>query len=737
MANSFPSDNSAPVQDPMLSQKTFLGHPVGLSLLFLVEMWERFSYYGMRGLLVLYLTGALAAHQVERSTYENTLRITQSHVPTKEEEEKKVEMPKTVIDVPLRVVVGDGAIPPSVVDVDTKQGMLTFTRLAKQPDPKRPGKFIWEPAQGGLAAPTFAVKHGERPDGDPLHFRVTNNSDRKVALGLKLLRPYTAEEQAKRLEDAKTEAEAQSKNDGKPVDMAAVETAVREADDPNYKIYFKVNDGTSVVSTKITPEAVRDQADDPYEITIDVNRVDSGRSWTKKDANTLYGWYTGMAYLLPILGGLLADKLIGTHRSMIVGALLITLGHIALSISGFGKMALDASGMTVFVFGLATITIGTGHFKPSVSVMVGQLYPPGDPRRESAFSIFYMGINLGSFLCNLVCGGLAVAYGWHYGFGAAAVGMILGLVFYVLCRPMFLAGIGETNSPHRNKAWMFLPVGLVLAAGVAYLYQLGILGQVDKLVGNPLVFGTLIVGSIAYAAHFIWKQEPGDRGPVATIFVYMLFNAIFWLSFEQAGSSLTTFTEELTDRRLGFIWDKVPTPQFQSVNPLLIIIFAPIAGLFWASLVRKKKSFGQPFKIGTGLIFVGLGYVVMFFAAQKLNTGVSKVGMFYICGCYFLHTVGEIILSPTGLSYVSKTAPKKYVSSLMGIWFISSFVAGLAAGKVGSLVDPIIEGKVSLPWKFGGQADFFLLFVFSSIAAGVLILLIAPILIRLQRNRTD
>lgn len=733
MANTVQSGDAASTPDPIVNQKTFLGHPVGLSLLFLVEMWERFSYYGMRGLLVLYLTGALAAHQVERGSYENTLRITQSQVATKEQEAQKIDPPKTVIDIPLKVLVGDQAEPPSTVTVNGPTGPLTFTRLEKHADAEHPGKFKWDPSEGSLAAPVFAVKQGERPKGDPIKFRVTNPTNTKVNLGMKLLRPYSQEAQARMIADAKAEAE----KSGKPVDLAAITNDVSEKDDPSYKVYFKVNDGTSVVSTKITPEAQRDQADDPFEVTIDINRVDSGRSWTKQDANTLYGWYTGMAYLLPILGGLLADKLIGTHRSMVVGAILITLGHIALSVSGFGNMSLDATGMTTFVFGLAVITIGTGHFKPSVSVMVGQLYRPDDPRRESAFSIFYMGINLGSFLCNIACGWLAVAYGWHYGFGAAAVGMILGLLFYTLCRPYFLAGVGESTSPHKNKAWMFMPVGLALAAGIAALFREGVLGQVDKFFSQSWVIGLLVLGSIAYGVHFVWKQEPKDRGPVATIFVYMLFNAIFWLSFEQAGSSLTTFTEELTDRRLGFIWDKVPTPQFQSVNPLLIIIFAPIAGMFWASLLRKKKSFGQPFKIGTGLIFVGLGYVVMFFAAQRLNMGVSKVGMFYICGCYFLHTVGEIILSPTGLSYVSKTAPRKYVSSLMGIWFISSFIAGLSAGKVASLVDPIIEGKVSLPWHFGGQADFFLLFVFSSIAAGVLILLLAPILIRLQRNRAD
>jgi POT family proton-dependent oligopeptide transporter len=711
--------------------KTLLGHPVGLFLLFAVEMWERFSYYGMRGLLVLYLTAALAAHQVGKGTYTNTLRITQSYAATAEEESKDIEPPKAVIELPLNVVVGDAADPATYSAIGGPDSLLKFERLRKKPGAKN--NDAWEPTGDGLASPTFSCREGERPKGEEVRFRVTNTHDRKVKLGLKLLRPHTEAELAAKIAKAKAEA---PKN-ATPGDLANIEKSVRESDNSDYKVYFKVNDGTSVVSTNIKPEAQRDAADDPFELSVDINRVDSGRSWTKADANTLYGWYTGMSYLLPILGGLIADKLIGTHRSMVVGALLITLGHLALGASGFGSLPMDSTGMAVFVFGLAIITIGTGHFKPSVSVQVGELYSKDDPRRDGAFSIFYMGINLGAFLCNIVCGTLAAAYGWHYGFAAAAVGMILGLLCYLWGKPRYLQGIGETASSHAGKAWAFLPVGIALAVGIALLFRAGVLEEFDKFVSQQWVYVTLIVLSVAYGVWVIARQEPGDRGPVATIFIYMLFNAVFWLSFEQAGSSLTTFTDELTDRRLGFIWDKVPTPQFQSVNPLLIILFAPIFGVFWVALAKRGKSFGQPFKIGAGLIFVGLGYVVMFLAAQRLNLGVAKVGMIYICGCYFLHTVGEIILSPTGLSYVAKTAPKRHLSSLMGIWFISSFVAGLAAGKVGALVDPIIEGKVKLPWRFGGQADFFLLFVISSVLAGVLIIVAAPLLVRLQRVRTD
>lgn len=681
---------------------TFMGHPKGLFLLFFVEMWERFSYYGMRGLLILYLTAALAAYQLTPGTYSNTLEIEQSIATDGPAEPKKL-----VQRVPLTVQVGSGQIAvPSELSGDPGPLKFELGRHAEQPQ----GKPLWEPIGAGISPANFAVQAGVRSHGEPIIYRVTNTGDQPVKLVVRLARPYAPEEITKNPDKA-------------------------DKQDPNYKVYFKFNDTSGVISTTIHPETKRATDEDPFELTIEPNRLDSGRSWIKADASTLYGWYTGMAYLLPILGGLIADKLIGTHRSAVVGGILIALGHLVLGVSGIGEMALNDTGMSVFVAGLAMITIGTGHFKPSVTVMVGQLYPLGDPRRESAFSIFYMGINLGSFLCNLFCGWLAVTYGWHYGFGAAAVGMILSVITYVTLRPKLLSGIGEPIAGDVRKAPIFLPIGILLAAGIGYLFHLGVLGLFDKFVSDPIAFGIIITASLAYGIWFIAKQAPGDRGPVATIFIYMLFNALFWLSFEQAGASLNTFTEELTDRRL-MGW-KIPAPYFQSINPLLIIIFAPIFGVLWASLARKKKSIAQPYKIGTGLIFVGLGYVVMVFAAMKLNLGIPKVHLLFITSCYFLHTVGEIILSPTGLSYVAKTAPKHSVSSLMGIWFISSFIAGLAAGKVSALVDPIIEGKVRLPWNLGGQADFFLLFVVTSCGAGVLILVIAPLLARLQRNRQD
>lgn len=534
-----------------------------------------------------------------------------------------------------------------------------------------------------------------------------------------------------------------------------------------------------------------------------------GRGWSDELANTAYGWYTGMCYLLPIIGGILADTLIGTHRSMMVGGLLIALGHIMLGVSGMGTLAHEPLGMTIFVFGLALVIIGTGHFKPCVSVMVGQLYKQGDPRRESAFGIFYMGINLGAAIQTYIVGTLGERVGWHWGFGAAAVGMLLGLAAYTLVRPFVLKGVGLPPGGRGASAVLFLPGGLIIAALAAAAFHAGWLGRLDAFVSIGWVSGAIASLAAAWSLYYILIQAPEDRGPVATIFIFMLFNAVFWLSFEQAGSSINLFTDRDTDRlvrlptwltRFGteasypFHWailvgvgallalwsgtvmwkgyvsqrsgsqlggffgalggialavigackavgwlawlgsfQQIPTTWFQSVNPWSIIIFAPITGMLWTALARRNADPSQPAKIGIGLLGVGLGYLFLVWGASKVTDG-AKAGMFFVFATYFVHTMGEIVLSPTGLSYVTKAAPKHAVSLLMGIWFISSFIANLGAGKVAAEAAKIGEHTW---WNFGTQsANFFFLFVITSCVAGLLILALTPMFKKMMRPGT-
>lgn len=474
-----------------------------------------------------------------------------------------------------------------------------------------------------------------------------------------------------------------------------------------------------------------------------------GRGFEEGMASIAYGWYTGLTYLTPIIGGLIADRLIGTHRSMIVGGLLIALGHIVLGLSGLESLATTENGMAVFVTGLALIVVGTGHFKPSVSVMVGQLYAHNDPRREAAFGIFYMGINVGAMLQTYIVGTLGERWGWHWGFSAAAVGMLLGLGAYMMLRPSLLKSIGLPPGNKGGSAVWFLPIGCAVAAAVGFGYKLGILGKFDGWISMPAVYIPIVIAAVGWAVYFVlYRNRPEDRGPVISIFLFMLFNAVFWLSFEQAGSSINLFTDSYVNRMIGTF--QVPTTWFQSINPWCIILLAPIFGLMWTALSRRNKSISQPTKISIGLILVGLGYMFMIWAGLQARgydpdskTG-AQAAMWLIFATYFVHTVGEIILSPTGLSYVTRAAPKQHTSLLMGVWFISSFIANLGAGKVAAQVQPILKGEKHLPWHLSGEvdkpnshADFFLLFFITSISAGLLVLVFVPLLKKLMRNPND
>jgi POT family proton-dependent oligopeptide transporter len=458
--------------------------------------------------------------------------------------------------------------------------------------------------------------------------------------------------------------------------------------------------------------------------------VNPGRGWSRGDASLLYGWYTGMAYLLPIVGGWIADRALGTHRSMIVGGLVIALGHTVLAVSGLGALHGTDLGMSVFVFGLALIVIGTGHFKPCVSVMVGQLYPDDDARRDGAFTIFYMGINLGAFLAAFVCGTLGERVGWHWGFGSAAVGMLAGLALYVTFRDRLLGTIGAPPPDRANLTVPTIAAGIAAAAAVAVGYHTGALGSLAGLVvgrGTALV---LTVLAVAWAVRFVGRLAPAERGPTITIFVFMLFNAVFWLAFEQAGSSLNLFTDARTDRLLGGF--EVPTTWFQSVNAGLIFMLAPAFAALWSWLGRRGRDPAQAIKIALGLFFLGVGYLFMVAAGHVAVDPAVKASMGFVLATYFWHTVGELCLSPTGLAYVTKAAPSRYVSLLMGIWFVSTFLANLGGGLVAAQVEAIERGEIALPWHLGGQADFFMLFVVSAFVAAAVMLCLAPWMRRLS-----
>ncbi len=485
--------------------------------------------------------------------------------------------------------------------------------------------------------------------------------------------------------------------------------------------------------------------------------MNGGMGWTDQQAGKLYGWYTSLVYLTPVFGGMLADKLLGTHRSMVIGGIIIALGHFALAgmdIAGAGTTGHDLA----FYGGLGLIILGTGFFKPCVSVMVGQLYRTGDPRRDSGFTIFYMGINVGAFLGALACGWLAKEWGWSWGFGAAGVGMVAGLIVYFIGRPKLLRGIGlppENPEPVVPVlAKVFGLIGAVALFGGIYVFLNSRGAQADgvdaavettkniwPLIANiyAAVLAVAIVGGLVW---FVRIQKQEDRGPMAALFIICFFVIFFWYAFEQAGSSMNVFA----DRRVNLEWlggREFPAAWFQSVNPFYILVFAPILAILWRFLGRRRLEPNTPTKMSLGLILLGLGFVLMVMAAFRSDGGeylpagtepLMRVAPYWLLGAYLLHTIGELMLSPIGLSLVTKLAARQWVSLMMGVWFLSPAIAQLIGGYTFAFNESIQQDGVP-PDAFGGQADFFLLFVITSIGAGVVMLAISPLLKKLMHGR--
>jgi POT family proton-dependent oligopeptide transporter len=458
--------------------------------------------------------------------------------------------------------------------------------------------------------------------------------------------------------------------------------------------------------------------------------------WDRGKASLLYGAYTGSVYLTPLLGGWLADRFLGTRRSLVIGGLLISAGHFLLA---FGPGAVSAGGlppaaaaMLPFYLGLILVVFGTGFFKPNVSTMVGQLYAPGDARRDAGFTIFYMGINLGAAIAPLACGYLGERVGWHYGFGAAGVGMLLGLSLYLYARDRFLPGIGLT-APRAGvapAAGASESVGtpaekdstgntLVHAIGGAVvLGGLALFGARSSLTLSNLL-GVLMAASAGAAASVAFFGTRGtDRKRITALLIVAIFAAIFWLAFEQAGSSLTLFADKNTDRSLSG-GGTFPASWFQFVQPAAIICLAPLFAWLWRALAARGREPSTSIKMVFGLAFVGAGFLFLVVAGGPADRGVL-VSPMWLVSAYIFHTFGELCLSPVGLSYVTKVAPVRFGSLMMGFWFLSTAVANYLGGFLASKMTVV----PSLP-------VFFTIPVVTSIGAALVMLALVPTLKRL------
>lgn len=433
------------------------------------------------------------------------------------------------------------------------------------------------------------------------------------------------------------------------------------------------------------------------------------------DAAAIYGLYTASAYILALPGGWVADRLWGAKRAIIAGGAIIVIGHVLLAVAGASS--------AIFFSGLACVACGTGLLKPNISTMVGLLYDRNDiAGRDAGFSFFYMGINVGAILGGLVAGYLGESWGWHWGFGAAAVAMCLGLVNFLHAARNSLRDKGEVPKAHhhpdaatgrRDHIFTGAIVGAVLllvaVAALAGMIDLGSAHGLAEAMGVIIIAVALGFFLNIYFAGDLTLSEKRRMIMLAILFVAA---ALFWAGFEQAGSSLNLFASELTRRDLGGF--TVPASWFQNVNSLFIILLSPAFAAFWI-YAERRWTIPVFVKFGAGLIFLGLGFLLLVPAAQTASTGV-KVSAFFLVGAYLLHTVGELMLSPVGLSTFSRLAPERFTSQMMGFWFVAASLGNLIAGLLAAGMDTSTAA---------GLPESFLRIFLTSAAAGVVLLLLA------------
>jgi proton-dependent oligopeptide transporter, POT family len=457
-----------------------------------------------------------------------------------------------------------------------------------------------------------------------------------------------------------------------------------------------------------------------------------GMGMSAERAAAIYGLYTGSVYFTTIPGGWIADRLLGLRRAVLVGGISIALGHYCLA----------ANVRPLFYAGLVFIVVGTGLLKANISSIVGQLYARDDPRRDAGFSIFYMGINLGAFISPFVCGYLGQEIGWHWGFGAAGVGMTLGLIQYVLGQKRLgQAGLLLERPANAGRLWVAILAAVAVAAALLYAvwpYRGGVM-----LVLTAVLFAWLLrTGAprgreaappderrrIHFDAaprgreaappderrriHFDAAEAATERTRIGAIIVLFVFATLFWMGFEQAGSSLTLFADQYTHNVI-FAW-AFPSSWYQSVEPAFVITLAPVFAWLWVRLGRREPS--SPAKFAYGLLLLGVGFLFVAVAARiYARTGV-KVSPWWLILLYLFHALGELSLSPVGLSTVTKLAPARIVGLMMGVWFLALSLGNFLAGYVAGFFE-----KMPLPQLFGAVC------LSTTLSAVVLALLTPPI----------
>ena len=460
--------------------------------------------------------------------------------------------------------------------------------------------------------------------------------------------------------------------------------------------------------------------------------MNDGWAWSNEDALQLYGLYTGLVYLTPILGGFLADKFLGYRNATVLGALIMTLGH--------ASMALETFTDSFFYLGLVLLIIGNGFFKPNISSIVGQLYKDGDKRKDGGYTIFYMGINAGAFLGILLCGYIGEKVGWHLGFGLAGIFMFFGMLQFWFAQKIF-GDIGITpkklaeaqpadKDPKLNQGFSKVEIDRLIVIVVFSIFTIFFWWAFEQAGGSMTIFAkdftqrTLVgdASSIFKVANTIITLVPMV---VLTIVLYGLFSKMlsnFMLSNLFLGASFAIIwgiVIWMIVREFSETATEIPASWFSVLNSLYIILLAPLFSKIWAS----KFNPSGPVKFAIGLILLGTGFAFLAFGAWGIPLGAEQasVSIVWLILAYLFHTMGELCVSPVGLSYVSKLAPIKLVGLMFGFWFVCSAVANYLGGKTGSYIDKISEAY--------GLSNFFLIFFVIPVLAGILMIVLKPILI--------
>ncbi|MBV7258698.1 oligopeptide:H+ symporter [Erythrobacter sp. WH158] len=455
------------------------------------------------------------------------------------------------------------------------------------------------------------------------------------------------------------------------------------------------------------------------------------KHWMYSDgsANLIYGAYTSLVYITPVLGGWLADRYLGQRKAVLFGAVLLTLGHFFMAFEGDGSGYANDPTLNIFWLALALIIVGSGFLKANISVIVGQLYPRTDIRRDSAYTIFYMGINLGAAAGVLIAAYLGETVSWALGFGLAGFGMLLGLIVFIIGKPL-LKGNGESPNPAKlkekfagiNLEWLLYGVGF---AGVAVIW---FLIQYQSLVGGILLASGIAL--LAYVLFEAFKLDKEARERVFAMIFLILLMPLFWGLFEQAGGSLNLFTDRHVDK------GGIPTTFFQSINPIYIILLGPLFAGLWQWMARKGIEPSTPAKMGLGIAQMGLAFIVMVWGAENFSTtgdaGAIMMPVMFLFIFYLLSTTGELCLSPVGLSAMNRLSVKHMASLMMAAFFFGTAGGNYVAGFMGSLMgegeggNMTREGALEAYWSMGLVA----------LVVGILVCFVSPLVKKLMHLDT-